>query len=87
MLIRSTFLTVVYGHGDMNAGSFNRCWYSCSRDPQTGQLVRDWDIVGESTEDGMVDRLDMWFVGIAFVMAGAGIYVAERTTRRPGCEF
>ena len=84
---RSTFLTIAYGHGDMDAGNFNRCWYSAIRDAQTGRIVREWDVRGESTEDGLVDRLDMWAVGIAFVVVGAGVWVAEWATRRPRHEF
>jgi hypothetical protein len=87
ILARSTFLTVVYGHGNMEAGNFNRCWYSATRDPQTGQLVREWDVGGESTEHSIVDRLNMWAVGVAFVAAGAAIYVGEWASRRPRHEF
>jgi len=81
VLGRSTFLTIAYGHGNMEAGNFNRCSYSSTRDPQTGRVVREWDFIGESTEDTTVDRLDMWFVGFAFVVVGAGIYVAEWSSR------
>jgi hypothetical protein len=80
---RSTFLTIAYGHGDMMAGNFNRCWYSAIRDPQTGQLMREWGEVGESTEDTSVDRLDMWFVGNALVALGVAIYAAEWASSRP----
>lgn len=87
ILALSTFLTVVYGHGNMEAGNFNRCWYRSASDAQTGRLVREWDIVGESMEDGIEDRLNMWAVGVAFVVTGAGIHVGERATRRPQFEF
>ena len=87
ILGRSTFLTIAYGHRNMEAGNYNRCWYSATRDSETGRLVREWDAVGESTEDSMGDRLDMWFVGIALVVVGAGIYLAESATRRHRCEF
>ena len=50
-------------------------------------LCREWDSLGESTEDGFIDRLDMWAVGIAFVVVGASIWVGEWTTRRPRREF
>ena len=78
ILARSTFLAVIYG--SMEAGNFNRCWYLTKRDPQTGKLMREWDTLAESTEDPLTRRLDMWFVGIAFVVVGTGIYVAERAT-------
>ena len=87
ILARSIFLTVVYGHGNMDAGNFNRCWYSTKRDPQTGQLVREWDVRGESTEHSIVARLNMWAVSVTFVVAGAGICVGEWATRRPRHEF
>ena len=77
ILARSTFLTVVYGHGNMEAGNFNRCRYSTTRDAQTGHLVREWDIRGECTDDSIVDRVNMWAVGVTFVVAGAGIWVGE----------
>jgi hypothetical protein len=87
ILARSTFLTIAYGRGNMEAGNFNHCWYSTTRDSQTGRLVREWDEVGESTEDSIADRLNMWFVGLAFVVVGASIYVAEWASRRPRHEF
>lgn len=83
VLSRSTYLAIAYGHGDMAAGNFNRCWYSSSRDPQTGQLLREWNEVGESTEDSIVARLDMWFVGVAFVVVGAVTYVVQRSSQWP----
>ena len=87
ILGRSAFLTIAYGHGAMEAGNFNRCWYSSTQDPQTGKIVREWDVLGESTEDTFVERLDMWFVGTAFVIVGAGIFVVERSSRSRGDEF
>lgn len=84
---RSTFLTMAYGRGNMEAGNFNRCWYSITRDPQTGRMVREWDVIGESTEDTIADRLDMWFVGVSFVVVGAGIYAAVRAYGQARHEF
>ncbi len=87
ILGRSIYLTITYGRGNMEAGNFNRCSYSTTRDSQTGSLVHEWDVIGESTEDTIVDRLDMWFVGVSFVVVGVGICVAERAFRRPRHEF
>ena len=87
ILGRSTFLTIAYGRGNMEAGNFNRCSYSMAHDARTGRLVREWDENGESTEDSIADRLNMWFAGIPFVVVGAGIYVAEWASRRPRHEF
>ena len=87
ILGRSTFLTIAYGHGNMEAGNFNRCWYSTTRDAQTGRLVREWDEIGESTEDSIAGRINMWFAGVTFIVVGAGIHVAEWASRRPRHEF
>ncbi len=87
ILGRSTFLTIAYGRGNMEAGNFNRCSYSATRHGQTGRLLREWDEIGESTEDSIAVRLNMWFVGITFVVVGAGIYVAEWASCRPPHEF
>ena len=87
ILGQSTFLTIAYGRGNMEAGNFNRCSYSTTRDAQTGRLVREWDEIGESTETGIAERLNMWLVGLTFVVVGAGVYVAECASRRPRHEF
>lgn len=79
ILARSTFLAITYG--SIEAGNFNRCQYATTRDPQTGHLSREWDSIPESTEDSFMQRLDMWFVGVVFVAAGAGIYIAEHASR------
>jgi len=81
ILGQATFRTIAYGHGNMEAGNFNRCSYSSTHDPQTGRVVRDWEALGESTDDTIIDRLDMWLVGLAFVLVGAGIHVSESSTR------
>ena len=87
ILGQSIFLTIAYGRGNMEAGNFNRCSYSKTHDVQSGRVLREWKKTGESTEDSIVHRLNMWFVGITFVVIGASIYVAESAYRRPRCEF
>jgi hypothetical protein len=82
---RCTFLTVVYGHGNMEAGNFHRCVYWTERDAATGKLSRcwdtDWRLVSGTEGSPLAQALDIWFIGIAFVVAGAAIYVIEG--RRP----
>ena len=79
ILGRSTFLTIAYGHGNPEAGNFNRCWYSYKVDRQHGKVVREWDVLAESTEDSTVDRVarvfNMWLVGLTFVLSGAVCFV------------
>lgn len=87
ILGRSTYLTIAYGHGNMEAGNFNCCWYSATRDSHTGRLVREWHEIGESTENGIDYHLNMWFIGLTFVVVGACICVVERASRRPPHEF
>jgi hypothetical protein len=87
ILGRSTYLTLAYGRGNMEAGNFNRCWYSTSLDPQTGRLVREWDEIGESTETPAAERLNMWFVGVCLVALGSVVFVAERASRPSLHEF
>jgi hypothetical protein len=87
ILGRSTYLTIAYGHGNMEAGNFNRCWYSTTRDSLTGRDLREWDEIGESTEFSLGERFNMWFIGLGLVTLGSVVYVAERATRRPPHEF
>lgn len=82
ILGRGVFLAVAYGRGNLAAADFNRCWYSSSRNATTGEIVRDWGEIGESTEDGLIQRLDMGCVGFGLVILGGCLYAAESGTRR-----
>jgi hypothetical protein len=85
LLAHCIYLMVVYGHGNPEAGNFHRSTYSTSRDRVTGKVRRDWDtdwnVVGTTDCPTWADLVDMWFVGIGFVVLGAGIYVAEWSSR------
>jgi hypothetical protein len=91
ILSRSVYCTVVYGHGDLEAGNFHRCVYTTEKDQKTGVLRRDWDTrwdLVSSTEGSIVAQiLDMWFVGIGFLVLGAGIYAVECSSRGRPQEF
>jgi len=85
ILSRSIYCTVVYGHGDPEAGNFHRCVYSSERDPVTRKVRRDWDtewsLVSSTEGSPAAQVLDMWVVGIAFVIVEAGIYIVEWSSR------
>jgi len=88
VLSRSVYCTVVYGHGDFEAGNFHRCVYSAERDPTTGAIRRDWDtrwdLVSSTEGAALAQVLDMWVVGFGLVVLGAGIYAAEQSSRGLG---
>jgi hypothetical protein len=74
-----------YGHGDMEAGNFHRCVYQSERDSTTGKTVKRWETDWErleGTETSPLARIDMWFIGLGFVVLGAAIWVGERTGGR-----
>jgi hypothetical protein len=83
ILSRCIYCTIVYGHGNLQAGNFSRCDYWLERDPVTGKLIRQWQELGESTESNEAPPywLDMWLVGFTLPLVGAGIYVAEWSSR------
>ena len=84
ILGRCTYLTVMYGHGDVGAGNWVCCNYTIRRDPVTGQVHRDWELRPdlEGTEAPVLPQfVDMWFIGFGLVVVGAGIYVAEQSSR------
>ncbi len=85
VLSRSIYCTVVYGHGDFEAGNFHRCVYSTERDPTTGTIRRDWDtrwdLVSSTDGSPLAQVLDMWILGFGLVVLGAGIYAAEWSSR------
>lgn len=91
-LILSVWLYYVltYGHGDFEAGNFHRCQYWSERDPASGKLVKRWERnweLTESTEGSPLFNIDIWLVGIGFVVLGAAIWVADwacRTKAQPG---
>jgi len=83
VLARSTYCTVIYGHGNMEAGNFHRCVYTAERDPKTGTILRDWDIRWEITESSQFAQIvDMWFLGIGLGVLGAGIYIGDWSSSR-----
>jgi len=81
ILSRSTYCTIVYGHGDLEAGNFHRCVYTTEKDPETGTIRRDWDtrwdLVSSTEGSPLAEFLDMWFLGMGLVGLGVGLYVAE----------
>ena len=85
VLSRSIYCTIVYGHGDFEAGNFHRCVYSTERDAATGAIRREWDTrwdLVSSTEGSLFAQvLDMWVVGFGLIVLGAGIYAAEWSSR------
>jgi hypothetical protein len=73
----------------MEAGNFHRCVYQSERDSTTGKTVKRWDTDWERIEGTeasplakMLAEIDMWFIGLGFVVLGAAIWVGERTGRR-----
>jgi hypothetical protein len=85
VLSRSIFCTIVYGHGDFEAGNFHRCVYSRQRDATTGAIRRDWDtrwdLVSSTEGSPFAQVLDMWVLGFGLLVLGAGIYTAEWSSR------
>jgi len=85
ILFRSIYCTVVYGHGDFEAGNFHRCVYTTETNPKTGAVRRDWDtrwdLVSSTEGSPLAQTLDMWFLSIGLLILGAGIYVAEWSSR------
>ncbi len=85
ILSRSAYCTIVYGHGDYEAGNFHRCVYSAERDPETGTVRRDWeprwDLVSSTEGSLLAQFLDMWVLGFTLVVLGAGIYAVESASR------
>ena len=78
------YCALAYGHGNFEAGNFHRCTYWSERDETTGRPVKRWDTnweLTESTEGSPLYRIDMWFIGLGFVVVGAAIWVGERSTR------
>jgi hypothetical protein len=86
ILTTAGYHAIVYGHGNLEAGNFHRCVYSAERDPVTGSVHRDWDTrwdLVSGTESSMLAQgLDMWFLGIGLLVAGAGIYAADQAFPR-----
>jgi hypothetical protein len=86
VLLHSTYCTIVYGDGDLEAGNFHRCVYLTERDPSTGAIRRDWDTRWDlvSSTEGLpfAEVLDMWVLGFGLLVLGAGIYAAEWSSRR-----
>ncbi len=77
------YYTLLYGHGNLEAGNFHRCNYWSERDPETGRTERCWETkweLTESTEGSAIYHIDTWVYGIAFVVLGASIFVVERST-------
>ena len=85
VLSRSIYCTIVYGHGDFEAGNFHRCVYSTERNLATGAIRRDWDtrwdLVSSTEGSPLVQVLDMWVLGFGLLVLGAGIYAAEWSGR------
>ncbi len=81
ILACSTYFTIVYGHGDFEAGNFHRCAYSVERDSNTGLVRRSydtrWDLVSSTEGSALAGLLDMWFLGVALLALGIGIYFAD----------
>ncbi|MEI7730671.1 MAG: hypothetical protein WCO56_13940 [Verrucomicrobiota bacterium] len=78
------FYTVIYGHGDMEAGNFHRCRYWMEHNATTGRLERNWESSAGSTtpdEFQLEQAVDTWTVGLGLIVLGAAIYVAERYGR------
>ena len=59
-----TYLTVVYGHGNFEAGNFNCHHYWIEQDPVTGKATRHWEEIYESTDGPPLLWLDTWFWGL-----------------------
>ena len=84
ILGRCTYLTVVFGQGDPEAGNWFRYHYLAERDPTTGKVRRDWvekHWVGSTEAPVWSHFLDMWFVGVGLVVIGAGVFVVEQWSR------
>jgi hypothetical protein len=91
ILSRSAYCTIVYGHGNLEAGNFHRCIYLSERDPKTGKIRRDWDTNWElvSSTDGSpaAQIVDMWVLGAVLVLVGVGVYAAEWASQDHGRRF
>ena len=82
----SLYFSLVYGHGEMEAGNFNHCHYWTDRDSFTGQLRHHWE--KHMTHFGrgiaaIVENLDMWTVGGVLLAVGAGLCVGDWSRRHP----
>ena len=84
VLSRCTYLTVVFGEGDPEAGNWFRYEYLTERDAATGKVRRDWvqkHWVGSTEAPVWSHFLDTWFVGFGLLVIGAGIYIVEQSSR------
>jgi hypothetical protein len=81
ILSRSIYCTIVYGRGNFEAGNFHRCVYTTETDPENGAVRRTWvtrwDLVSSTEGSPLAEFLNMWLLGIAMVVLGPALYVAD----------
>jgi hypothetical protein len=83
----SSYLTIVYGHGDIEAGNFHRCSYLVEHDAH-GKVQRSyetrWELVSSTEASLIAPIINMWAIGIGLPFLGLALYVADswkRTSR------